>query len=271
MDAKWIITVFVVIDDTMMALGHQSHYHARVSDAEILTVAVVAAKYFNNNHKLALSIFSQLGYLSGQGKLDPSRFNRRLHTLADWFELILETIAELFRGGEVFVMDSMPVPVCKWARRWRSKKLRGKEYCGKCVAKDEKFYGWRLHLITTPQGVPVSFSLVPARFHDLTPMHELTFGLAPGAKVFADKGYNCFAEEGTILSDTGVRLIPIRRKNMQNHTWEDRQNLRQYRKRIETANSQLERMGAERLFATTNPGFELKLQATLLALALTNY
>lgn len=269
MDAKWIITAFVVIDDTMRALQHTSHNQATVSDSEILTVAVVAAKYFNNNHKLSLLILFQTGYVSR--KLDPSRFNRRLHALADWFELILDSLAELLRGGSVFVMDSLPVPVCKWARRWRCRKVRGREYCGKCVAKAERFFGYRLHLICTPQGVPVSFSLLPAHLHDLTPIHELTYVLAPAAKVYADKGYNCLEEEGTILADSGVELLPIRRKNMQNHPWSVREELGEYRKTIETANSQLEKMGLERLYARSKAGFDIKVGANLLALALTNY
>jgi hypothetical protein len=74
MDAEWIISVFVIIDDTLKALNHQTHYHATVSDAEILTVPVVAAKYFNNNHKLTLGLWGQMHYLRHQ--LDLSRFNR---------------------------------------------------------------------------------------------------------------------------------------------------------------------------------------------------
>ena len=269
MDAKWIISVFVVIDDTIKALGHQTHHHATLSDAEILTVAVVAAKYFNNNHKLTLSVLGQMHYLTRP--LDPSRFNRRLHALADWFELILDCLAELFRKGQIFVMDSLPVPVCKWARRWRCRKVRGREFCGKCAAKAERFFGYRLHLLCTPAGVPVGYSLLPAHLHDLTPIHELTYLLAPGAKVYADKAYNCFLEEATILAESGVHLLPIRKKNMENHPWSIREELREYRKSIETANSQLEKMGLERLYARTNLGFEIKVQANLLALALTNY
>ncbi len=39
-----MVTAYVVIDETMAALGHRSHRLAQVSDAEVLTVAVVAAK-----------------------------------------------------------------------------------------------------------------------------------------------------------------------------------------------------------------------------------
>jgi hypothetical protein len=268
MNAEWIITAFVTIDDLMKQFNHKSHSQAKASDSEVLLVAVVAAKYFQNHHKLTLSILTQLKYLSGP--LSYSRFNRRLHALSDWFELMLATLAELFRRGEVYVMDSMPMPVCRRVRARRCRKVRGKEFCGYCAAKKEKFFGWRLHLITTPEGVPVSFSILPASSHDLTPIHELTYELPSGARVFCDKGYNAQDDEATIELDTGVRLIPIRKVNMENHTWQDRQDLREYRKKIETANSQLEKMGVERLYARTNPGFELKAQASLLALTFTN-
>jgi len=67
-----------------------------------------------------------------------------------------------------------------------------------------------------------------------------------------------------------LRLIPIRRANMAAHSWADEYDLRLYRHSIETVNSQLEAMGLERLRARTNPGFELKVHASLLALAFLN-
>ena len=135
----------------------------------------------------------------------------------------------------------------------------------------EKFFGWRLHLICTPNGIPVSFHLLPAAFHDLTPIHELAFVLSPDARLFGDKAYNSAADEATMLDETEVRLIPARRANMQPHTWFlDEIELRDYRHTIETVNSQCEKMGLERLYARTNPGFELKVLATIIALACTN-
>ncbi len=37
--------------------------------------------------------------------------------------------------------------------------------------------------------MPVAFDLVPGGLHDLTPIHELTYGLPEGAAVYADKAY----------------------------------------------------------------------------------
>ncbi len=268
MNAEFIVTTFVVCDKTMQALGHRDDVRAKASDAEVLTVAVVAARYFQNHLERALQVMRVGRYLSGP--LSASRFNRRLHRLAGWLRLLLEALGEVLTQGEVFLIDSMPVPVCKRARAWRCHKVRGKDFCGYCAAKREPFFGWRLHLICTPAGVPVSFDLVPGGLHDLTPIHELTAALPEGATVYGDKGYNAAADEATILADTGVRLVPIRKANMAPNLWADKLALRAYRKRIETLYSQCEAMGVARLRARTNPGLELKVHASLLAATIAN-
>ncbi len=269
MDAAWIITVFVIIDEVMERLDHRSHVLAEVPDAEILTIAVVAAKYFHNHHERTVCIMRDLGYLSG--RISVSRFNRRLHALADWLGLIATTLGEICTEGDVYVIDSLPVPVCRRARARRCRKVRGRIYCGYCAAKKEKFFGWRLHLVCTPAGVPVSFTLLPAALHDLTPVHELTVHLPSGARVFGDKAFNSADDETTIFAELGVRLVPVRKANMQPLAWFLVEfELRDYRLTIETVNSQLESMGVERLRARTNHGFDLKLHASLIALACTN-
>ena len=65
-------------------------------------------------------------------------------------------------------------------------------------------------------------------------------------------------------------MVPIRRANMAPNPWVDKLALRELRPRIETTNSQLEAMGIQRLRARTNPGFELKVHASLFALAILN-
>ena len=97
MNATWIVTVFEVIDTTMETLDHHSHVLTKVPDSEVLTVAVVAAKFFQNHHERALAVLKALHYLSGP--LSPSRFNRRLHALADWLAFLTETLGEVLTKG----------------------------------------------------------------------------------------------------------------------------------------------------------------------------
>jgi len=141
---------------------------------------------------------------------------------------------------------------------------------GYCVAKKEKFFGWHLHLIHTLDGTPVAFDLLPNSLHALMPIHELTVEFPSGASVLGDKGYNDNIGETSILHGTGVRLVPIRKKNMKPNDWADDYNLRLHRHRIETANRQLEVMGINCLYAHTNAGFEIKVHASLLALTFAN-
>jgi len=118
MTAEHIIGIYVVIEETMSALGHTSHPLAGVSDAEVLTVAVVAAAFFGNHHERTLVVLRTTGYLSRT--LSTSRFSRRIHALADWLALLLDVLGDLFAHGQAaiadFVIDSMPVPVCKRVR-----------------------------------------------------------------------------------------------------------------------------------------------------------
>ena len=252
MDGDFIVTAFVVIGKTMQALGHRDDVRVKASDAEVLTVAVVAAKYFQNHLERALQMLHLGRYLSGP--LSVSRFNRRLHRLRDWLLLALETLGGVFAHGEVFLIDSMPVPVCRRARARRCRKVQDPAFCGYCAA----------------AGVPIAFDLLPGGVHDLPPIHELTYGLPHGAACYGDKGYNAADDEATILAATGVRLVPIRKANMRPNDWADKLTLRAYRKRIEALYSQCEAMGVQRLRARTNPGLELKLHASLLALTIAN-
>jgi transposase, IS4 family len=86
-----------------------------------------------------------------------------------------------------------------------------------------------------------------------------------------DKAYNSAADEASILAETGVRLVPVRRANMRPHAWfMDDIEVRTYRHPIETVNRHLEKMGIERLDARPNAGVERKVHATLIALICTN-
>ncbi len=56
MDATWMITTFALIDTVMMNLDYQTGVHAGVPDSEVVTIALVAAKYFANYHRIAQSL-----------------------------------------------------------------------------------------------------------------------------------------------------------------------------------------------------------------------
>jgi len=159
MNDTYIVTVYVVLDDLLQVLRYQDDKRATLSAAEIPTVAVVAAKFFQNHHERALYLLVQLGYLRA---FSVSRFNRRLHALSEWLWQIAELSGDVLAQGKVYIVDTLLIPVCKRVRAKRCRKVQGKAFAGYCAAKQEHYFGWQLHLVCDAAGVPVAFELLPA-------------------------------------------------------------------------------------------------------------
>ena len=94
MDDTYIVTAYCIIEDILTMYGYQDDKRAKVSAAEVLIVAVVAAKYFQNHHERALYVLARIGDIP---PFSVSRFNRRLHALSDWLYGLVTLLGELFK------------------------------------------------------------------------------------------------------------------------------------------------------------------------------
>lgn len=263
MNALYIVTVYVVLDDLLKAMHHQDDPRACVTTAEILTVAVVAARYFQNHHERALAILQLTHAIP---PLSVSRFNRRLHQAFTVLEEAGRWLGSHVAKPWLCVMDSFPLPICHRVRLERCKKVQGNAFLSWCAAKREWFYGLRLHWLCDAAGVPISFTWLPARWHELTVVHELLAELPPHTCVVADGAYLSFADRDLAWEAGRVVLVVPHRGRMVANTPDERGLLSLSRSVIETAHSQLSKMGVQRLHARTLDGFILKLLASLLAL-----
>jgi hypothetical protein len=265
MNALYIVTAYVLIDDGLKAQHYQDDCRAQVSTAEVLTVAVIAARFFQNHHERALCLLQMVGAIP---RLSLSRFNRRLHQAQSALLDLLDTVCRARPASSVYLIDTFPLPMCQRVRAERCTKVQGKAYLGLCAAKREWFYGWRLHWVCDQTGFPVAFDLLPAVWHELTPLQYLLAELPPASLVLGDGAYVSQAAEALALAAGTIHLIPKRharlaRQNSPDELWL----LQHFRFTIETAHSQLEKMGVQRLVARTLDGFGLKVLASLLALA----
>src|SRR5271154_729427 len=108
-----------------------------MTNAEILTSAIVAARFFCGNFQNACILLHEHKYFPKM--LSKSRFNRRLHALGP--ELvgdIQRIIGELFKSAnqtQEYAVDSFPVPVCENVRIFHSKIYAKEEYRGQCRAR----------------------------------------------------------------------------------------------------------------------------------------
>ena len=107
-----IVALYMICDDLLISTGHQEHSQARVSDAEVMTTALGAARYFGGNQQTACAVLKTLGYIPNM--LGYSRFNRRLHRIPERFEMLFEYHAEEAKAknpNNVYVIDTFPVSV----------------------------------------------------------------------------------------------------------------------------------------------------------------
>jgi hypothetical protein len=265
MNALYIVATYVVLDDALKAQGYQDDVRATVTTAEVLTVAVVAARFFQNHHERALCILQQLHALP---RLSLSRFNRRLHHALPVFEELLAWLSPRVAQPWLCIIDTLPIPVCKRARAERCQKVHGKSYWGWAPAKKEWFYGFRLHWLCDPSGIPLAFALVPATWHELSLLHDLTADLPPHTCVLGDAAYVSRREQQLAWQAGGIYVIAQHHQRMRPNLPEEQALLSLYRKQIETAHSQLEKMGVQRLHTRSLAGLVLKLLAALFALLL---
>ena len=182
-----------------------------------------------------------------------------------------ELLSDMCSTSTICIIDSMPIPICRRARAKRCTKVCGAQYDGICHAKNERYFGWKLHLIYDSAGIPARFALRPVRPHDTTAVDDLACTLPFISVLLGDRGYVSKPLRHHLDARYGVTLITIHRANMTSNTPAEQQRLRLHRKRIETCNSQLEKMGVARLHARFSAGVSLKIAASLCALSVSNH
>jgi hypothetical protein len=75
-----IIAVYSLCEDVLKTLPHSEDPQCRMSDAGVMTTAMVAALYVGGNMERARMLLEQPTYIPRM--LSKSRFNRRLHAVA---------------------------------------------------------------------------------------------------------------------------------------------------------------------------------------------
>lgn len=261
-----IILVYCLCDDLLKALNHREDPQCKVSDAEVMTIAIVAALYFGGNYALSRTLLNEQGYIPSM--LGKSRFSRRLkrirHHFLSLFNVLAHTWKELNSDG-IYIVDTFPVAVCDNIRIPRCKLYQEEMYRGYSSSKKRYFYGIKIHMMITKEGQPVEFFLSCGAFSDTTGLEVFDFDLPEGSVVIGDKAYNYYVIEDQ-LAECGIELQPIRKKNSHRQLppWMDYVQ-HHYRKMIETAGSMIERLLPKSIHATNAEGFELKVALFSLA------
>lgn len=243
-----------------------------LSDLELISLTILAEfKSIDSEHQL----FREIKGWEIETKIERSVYNRRKRKLFPYIEKLRIKMAEKFNKFEnYFVIDSMPLEVCKMARSSRSKICKEVDYAipnkGFCASQNLHFYGYKLHAICTINGVFQSFDLSPASVHDIHYLQDIKTQLSD-CVILGDKGYLSQTIQLDLFNEVNIELETPKRKNQKDYKPQFYQ-FKKYRKRIETLFSQLcDQFMIRRNYAKSFEGFKTRILAKITTLTTIQY
>ena len=207
--------------------------------------------------------------------IERSVYNRRKRGLFFWLETVRQKLAAgLSKTEKHFIVDSMPLEVCKLSRSGRSKICKETEYAlpnkGYCASQKLYYYGYKLHAVCSAKGVFQSLDITPASIHDLHYLKDIKIRF-DNCTLLGDKGYLSAEYQLNLFESSQIKLeIPMRT----NQTGYIKQPFifRKSRKRIETLFSQLcDQFMIRRNYAKSFTGFKTRILSKITTLTIIQF
>jgi hypothetical protein len=87
---------------------------------------------------------------------------------------------------DLYLFDEFPIPLTHIKRTpWKSP-LKGIGSVGYCAAKDQKYFGFKYHLVISPEGATKALTVALANQDERDILTEIVFGVT--GDLIADKG-----------------------------------------------------------------------------------
>lgn len=141
----------------------------KLSDLELIALNI-SAEYLSIDSEYQL--FRYVSNSKMEGLIERSVFNRRKRKLFYHMENVRKLMVQKLNGlGTTYIVDSMPLQICKNARANRSKICKENEFSfpskGYCASQSSYYYGYKLHAVCSVSGVFQSFDISTASIHDI--------------------------------------------------------------------------------------------------------
>jgi len=202
-------------------------------------------------------------------------YNRRKRNLFSVIDQMRFKLANKFNEFEdYFIVDSMPLEVCKLSRSNRSTICKELEYGfpdkGYCASQGTNYYGYKLHAVCSVKGVFHSLDISAASVHDIHYLSDIKEQLND-CTLIGDKGYLSAEYQLNLFESNHIKLAVPMRKNQLNFV-KHPTIFRKTRKRIETLFSQLcDQFMIRRNYAKSFQGFKTRILSKITALTLIQY
>lgn len=244
----------------------------KLSDLELVAINITA-EYLGIDSEYQL--FRNLKNTYVFEKIERSVYNRRRRRLFDWIEEIRRVIVTKLDDFEnIFILDSMPLEVCKIARSGRTKICKEVYYAqpnrGYCASQQTSFYGYKLHAVCSKSGVFQSFDLSPASVHDINFIKDIK-GQMSDCTILGDRGYLSADVQLDLFNTVNIKLETPMRANQKNYKKQPYIFMKS-RKRIETLFSQLcDQFMIRRNYSKTFLGLKTRVISKITSLTMIQY
>lgn len=186
--------VFVLIDDWYKSKCYHKSTIGRKEEmtaSEILTL-IVAMDFLEFTSERRYLEFVRANYKPLFPKLlDQSQYNRRTRELTSILDALRLTWADDLGLAfqKYFLLDTTPVITIGYRRDKSHSDFLGSAGYGYCAARKLKYFGYKLVLLSTLDGIPGIFELVPANTDERAAADEVLDRLPRGSLVIGDKGF----------------------------------------------------------------------------------
>jgi hypothetical protein len=228
----------------------------------------ITAEYMGIHSELQL--FRDIKNTSLEDLIERSVYNRRKRALFIQIEQVRNSLAQDFNEFEdVYVVDSMPLEICKNARASRSKICRDVEFAlpskGFCASQKAYYFGYKLHGICSLSGVIQSIDITPASVHDIHILKDVKTTYTR-CTLLGDMGYLSADIQLNLFETVQIKLQTPMRKNQTNYL-EQPYVFKKGRKRIETLFSQMcDQFRIRNNYAKTFMGYRTRILSKITAL-----
>lgn len=220
-----LVTLYVFLTDKVLPdLGHTREGRpgpkVALTDAELLCLAVAQHLLLGSGSETRWVRYART-HLAGMFPAVPqqSGYNKRIRAAGPLISAVITALArdapswhEILR-----LVDATPVPCGTSRETVKRSDLAGHAGYGYCASHSRFYWGLKLYLVCTPEGMPVIWGLANPKIGEraatealLTRDHHL---VAAGQVILGDKGFAGRQFERFINEDLGAHLVRPDRKD----------------------------------------------------------
>ena len=249
-----LLEVFCFVDDQLQALNagrlRSRGPQPALADGEVLTIELVGAFWKLGTDQDLFRHFCRYhtAEFPALARLHRTTFARQAANLWRAKPLLHPRLARRLAGDDpLWLVDSLPIDACQFARATFCRRFAGQADYGYCHLRKRTYYGFGLHRRTSRDGVILGYQLASARAGEKAVLPEL--GLPVGSAGIGDRNY-WSPELRDRLAAGGVTLLAPYYRKTKDPDPKRSARLRVVRYRVETTNGQLaERYGVKRTWA----------------------